>query len=134
MTRFKNVVRVSLYQRIRNIVYEREDEWNLKKVEDVPGACDVYAIRYNRKWISELVSFQEVSELTGETPLFIASQTGSGKTTFIFNNCLPVAEREGKKALYLYNYRILNQDEFEKRETLNKNGDCKYPRDSSQGS
>ena len=36
--------------------------------------------------------------------------------------------------LYLYNYRILNQDEFEKRETLNKNGDCKYPRDSSQGS
>ena len=36
--------------------------------------------------------------------------------------------------LFLYNYRILNQDEFEKRETLNKNGDCKYPRDSSQGS
>lgn len=32
MTRFKNVVRVSLYQRIRNTVYEREDEWNLKKV------------------------------------------------------------------------------------------------------
>ena len=113
MTRFKNVVRVSLYQRIRNIVYEREDEWNLKKVEDVPGACDVYAIRYNRKWISELVSFQEVSELTGETPLFIASQTGSGKTTFIFNNCLPVAEREGKKALYLCN-RVALKNQIKK--------------------
>lgn len=113
MTRFKNVVRVSLYQRIRNTVYEREDEWNLKKVEDVPGACDVYAIRYNRKWISELVSFQEVSELTGETPLFIASQTGSGKTTFIFNNCLPVAEREGKKALYLCN-RVALKNQIKK--------------------
>lgn len=98
---------------IRNIVYEREDEWNLKKVEDVPGACDVYAIRYNRKWISELVSFQEVSELTGETPLFIASQTGSGKTTFIFNNCLPVAEREGKKALYLCN-RVALKNQIKK--------------------
>ena len=36
--------------------------------------------------------------------------------------------------LYLYNYTILNQYEFENWETLNKNGDCKYPRDSSQGS
>lgn len=36
--------------------------------------------------------------------------------------------------LYLYDYRILNQKEFEKREILNKNDNCKYPRNSSQGS
>lgn len=36
--------------------------------------------------------------------------------------------------LYLYDYRILNQKQFEKREILNKNGNCEYPRNSSQGS
>lgn len=32
--------------------------------------------------------------------------------------------------LYLYDYRILTTEKFNKRETLNNNGDCKYPRNS----
>ena len=32
--------------------------------------------------------------------------------------------------LYLYDYRILNKQKFEKRETLNNNGDCKQPSNS----
>ena len=32
--------------------------------------------------------------------------------------------------LYLYDYRILNKQKFEKWETLNNNGDCKQPRNS----
>ena len=32
--------------------------------------------------------------------------------------------------LYLYDYLILNKQKFEKRETLNNNGDCKHPRNS----
>ncbi|MGM9536588.1 MAG: YqzL family protein [Intestinibacter sp.] len=32
--------------------------------------------------------------------------------------------------LYLYDYRVLSEERLEKRETLNNNGDCKYPRNS----
>ncbi|MDY2735744.1 hypothetical protein [Intestinibacter sp.] len=32
--------------------------------------------------------------------------------------------------LYLYDYRFLSKGKLEKRETLNNNGDCKYPRNS----
>lgn len=82
----------------------------MQRVEDVP---DVYAVRYCREWISDIVIQRHVEELTGDTPLFIASQTGTGKTTFIFNNCLPVATKENKKVLYLCN-RVALKDQIKK--------------------
>lgn len=32
--------------------------------------------------------------------------------------------------LYLYDYRTLTKERLQKRETLDNNGDCKYPRNS----
>ena len=61
----------------------------------------------NKKWVSEIVSERLVQRMQGNTPLFISSQTGSGKTTFIFENCIPAAEKEGKKVLYLCNRTAL---------------------------
>lgn len=74
---------------------------------DVPDMENVSVSRYNKKWVSEIVSERLVQRMQGNTPLFISSQTGSGKTTFIFENCIPAAEKEGKKVLYLCNRTAL---------------------------
>ena len=104
MRKFKNVVRKSVYQRIMDEVYSPlyKRGWM-----NVPDMENVRVSRYNYDWVSDIVSEQSVQRMQGNTPLFIASQTGSGKTTFIFENCIPVAEKEGKKVLYLCNRTAL---------------------------
>ena len=104
MRKIKNVVRKSVYQRIMDEVYTPlyKRGWM-----DVPDMENVRVSRYYYDWVSDIVSEQSVQRMQGNTPLFIASQTGSGKTTFIFENCIPVAEKEGKKVLYLCNRTAL---------------------------
>lgn len=104
MRKFKNIVRKSMYQRIMDEVYSPLYKYNWV---DVPDMENVSVSRYNKKWVSEIVSERLVQRMQGNTPLFISSQTGSGKTTFIFENCIPVAEKEGKKVLYLCNRTAL---------------------------
>ena len=104
MRKFKNIVRKSMYQRIMDEVYSPLYRYGWV---DVPDMENVSVSRCNRKWVSEIVSERFVQRMQGNTPLFIASQTGSGKTTFIFENCIPVAEKEGKKVLYLCNRTAL---------------------------
>lgn len=104
MRKFKNIVRKSMYQRIMDEVYSPLYKYNWV---DVPDMENVSVSRYNKKWVSEIVSERLVQRMQGNTPLFISSQTGSGKTTFIFKNCIPVAEKEGKKVLYLCNRTAL---------------------------
>lgn len=104
MRKFKNIVRKSMYQRIMDEVYSPLYKYGWV---DVPDMENVSVSRCNRKWVSEIVSERFVQRMQGNTPLFIASQTGSGKTTFIFENCIPVAEKEGKKVLYLCNRTAL---------------------------
>ena len=104
MRKFKNIVRKSMYQRIMDEVYSPLYKYNWV---DVPDMENVSVSRYNKKWVSEIVSERLVQRMQGNTPLFISSQTGSGKTTFIFENCIPAAEKEGKKVLYLCNRTAL---------------------------
>ena len=94
MRKFKNVVRKSVYQRIMDEVYSPlyKRGWM-----NVPDMENVRVSRYGYDWVSDIVSEQSVQRMQGNTPLFIASQTGSGKTTFIFENSIPVAEKEGKR-------------------------------------
>ena len=59
---------------------------------DVPDMENVSVSRYNKKWVSEIVSERLVQRMQGNTP---------------FENCIPVAEKEGKKVLYLCNRTAL---------------------------
>lgn len=104
MRKFKNIVRKSMYQRIMDEVYSPLYKYDWV---DVPDMENVSVSRCDKKWVSEIVSERLVQRMRGNTPLFISSQTGSGKTTFIFENCIPVAEKEGKKVLYLCNRTAL---------------------------
>ncbi|MCI6652162.1 MAG: DEAD/DEAH box helicase family protein [Ruminococcus sp.] len=58
-------------------------------------------------FISEVIPERSIERLNGKSSAFIVSQTGTGKTTFIFNTCLPVALSRGKKVLYLCNRTAL---------------------------
>lgn len=58
-------------------------------------------------FISEVITERSIERLNGNSSAFIVSQTGTGKTTFIFNTCLPVALSRGKKVLYLCNRTTL---------------------------
>ena len=58
-------------------------------------------------FISEVITERSIEILKGNSSAFIVSQTGTGKTTFIFNTCLPVALSMGKKVLYLCNRTAL---------------------------
>ena len=104
MKKFKNIVRKSVYQRIMDEVYSPLYKYGWT---DVPDMENVSVIRWDKNWVSDIVKEQLVRELKGNTPLFVVSQTGTGKTTFIFENCIPVAEKEGKKVLYLCNRTAL---------------------------
>ena len=76
MRKIKNVVRKSVYQRIMDEVYTPlyKRGWM-----DVPDMENVRVSRYYYDWVSDIVSEQSVQRMQGNTPLFIASQTGSGK-------------------------------------------------------
>ena len=104
MKKFKNIVRKSVYQRIMDEVYSPLYKYGWT---DIPDMENVSVIRWDKNWVSDIVKELLVRELEGNTPLFVVSQTGTGKTTFIFENCIPVAEKEGKKVLYLCNRTAL---------------------------
>lgn len=92
-----NVRQCNLYEQVRNAVYEMEEQvgWI-----DIPGVSNIYACRYEKNWITELISYDDLRRMRPDTPWFIVSQTGTGKTTFIFQRCLPFVNECGKKVAY----------------------------------
>lgn len=52
-------------------------------------------------YLSNLIPDRFINGLRFDTPLFIATQTGTGKTTFIFNNLVNLVSSRGKRILYL---------------------------------
>lgn len=61
----------------------------------------------DKGWLNEAISQQTLKLITPENPMFICAPTGSGKTTMIFDDCLPIALSEGKKVLFLSPRSIL---------------------------
>lgn len=104
MKKMKYILMKPDYQKVLETVYDVNYYCEWTHVDELEN---VRAIRHDNNWVSEIVEQREVQRMTGETPLFIVSQTGTGKTTFIFDNCLPVAEKEKKKILYLCNRAAL---------------------------
>lgn len=97
------IVREALYEKIRGTAYKYASSYGFQKVEDK----NIFVCRHEKDWIANLITIRDVEEMNGQTPCLIASQTGSGKTTFIFKVCLLLAKKEGKKILYLCSRQAL---------------------------
>lgn len=69
-----------------------------RQIDDYPYMKVFFA---DKGWISDVVSRDSLTSMRPHESLFIAAQTGSGKTTFLFNKCLPIALEENKRILYL---------------------------------
>ncbi|MCD8108648.1 MAG: DEAD/DEAH box helicase [Clostridiales bacterium] len=63
--------------------------------------------RLEKDWLAPLFSERDMYDLKPWNPLFIVSQTGTGKSTLVLEKCLPIAMREGKKILYCANRVVL---------------------------
>ena len=122
MRKFKNIVRKSVYQRMMDEVYSPLYKYGWT---DVPDMENVSVSRWDKNWVSDIVKEHIVQDMKGNTPLFVASQTGTGKTTFIFERCIPVAEREGKKVLYLCNRTAL-KNQIKKEAMKNSRNNSTY--------
>lgn len=96
-TKLNNVWQCNLYKEVRNAAYEMEERVGWIDVPEVP---DVYVCQYEKAWIAEIISFDDLRRMRPDTPWFIVSQTGTGKTTFIFQHCLPFVNESGKKVAY----------------------------------
>lgn len=85
--------------------YENMEKYNMcflepQYVSDYPGVRAIFA---DKTWISNLISEKAFLELNGQHSMFIASQTGTGKTTFLMDKCLSRAIKSGMRILYLCN-------------------------------
>lgn len=54
-------------------------------------------------YLNKVIETEGVNNICKNSSVFIISQTGTGKTTFIFDSCLPSANAINKKVLYLCN-------------------------------
>lgn len=84
------------------VVSEGENQWSYStKPYSLPSFSKTLCTYCDRGWITDLISQNSLYNLRPETPIFISAQTGSGKTTLIFKECLPLAQKENKRILYL---------------------------------
>ena len=60
-----------------------------------------------RKYISDVISYDEIEKWKKGNRILISSQTGSGKSEFIKNNLYQYAKRQNKKILILSNRNLL---------------------------
>ena len=65
-------------------------------------------------YLNKVIETEGVNNICKNSSVFIISQTGTGKTTFIFDSCLPSANAINKKVLYLCNRTEL-EDQVKKR-------------------
>lgn len=102
--RFTNVVSEDMLTKIKKDQKAREvyriATWRPQTFDKYP---EVTATYFEKDWISNVISQQELSNLDSNTALTIIAQTGSGKTSFIFNKLVPMVinQKSNKKILYL---------------------------------
>lgn len=87
-----------MWQQLLELRKEHEQyrpDWKPIKFND---HCDVYY--GDNGWLSDLIGKEQLLYARSKA-LFVIAQTGKGKTTMIFDNCLPIANEKGKKILYL---------------------------------
>lgn len=117
MAYYKNIVRVSLYDKIWETAYNSDNDYGWKALDDE----SISVCRFEKDWITNLITVNDLEEINWRTPCMITSQTGSGKTTFIFKVCLALAKKERKKILYLCSRKALKSQikEIAMKDSLN---------------
>lgn len=120
MQQANNVITKTFYEEAKEEAYKNRNEIALLPV---PDKLYAYVQRYEKDWITNLISAEDVSSMRCDTPLFLVSQTGTGKTTFMFKTCLRVAARENKRLLYLCSRKALASQikEIAMQDELNRN-------------
>ena len=97
-----NIIDGQLWEKVISRKEEfRKDKiknWNAQTFDSHPYANVYFA---EKDWISNLVNQSELEIIDPYRVLAICAQTGCGKTSMVFNSCLPIAKKQGKKVLFL---------------------------------
>lgn len=56
---------------------------------------------FSHGFISDVLSYRKVKALTSDNPILIDSQTGTGKSTWVFSTLFPVLQERGQRLLIL---------------------------------
>ena len=96
--KYNNIISFDLWERIKETL-SRTERYGWQPVLDHLVEC----CSFDKDWITNLISEHETRNMKPEEPVFIVSQTGTGKSTYILKVCLKVANQEKKKILYLCN-------------------------------
>ena len=62
---------------------------------------------FSHGFISDVLSYRKVKELKSDNPVLIDSQTGTGKSTWVFSTLFPVLQERGQNLLILCNRTAL---------------------------
>ncbi len=82
----------------------------------------VKGYQFENQLINQLITPNRLRTLTNETPLFIASQTGSGKSTLVMNQVLSLVKSRQQKLLILSSRTAL-ADQYRREAALVENPD-----------
>ena len=96
--KYNNIISFDLWERIKETL-SRTDRYGWQPVPDHLVEC----CSFDKDWIANIISEYDTKSMRPEEPVFIVSQTGTGKSTYILKVCLKVANQEKKKILYLCN-------------------------------
>lgn len=98
----KNVKDGQLWEQIlkrrEEIKKHNIQSWEMQTFPSHPQAAVQYL---TRDWISNVVGKKELRIQDPHQVLVVCAQTGLGKTSMIFQCCLPIAKELGKKVLFL---------------------------------
>lgn len=92
--------------------------WTPQELYDYPGVSVSYL---DKAYLSDSINPWELQNVPANVATFIISQTGTGKTSLIFNTLIPLAVKRKRKVLYLCNRaalcyqikKIAMEDEFD---------------------
>lgn len=98
--------------------------WTPQELYDYPGVSVSYL---DKAYLSDSINPWELQNVPANVATFIISQTGTGKTSLIFNTLIPLAVKRKRKVLYLCNRaalctqikKIAMEDEFNANLTVN---------------
>lgn len=72
--------------------------WDPQTFSDYPNVTVDFA---NHDWLTNVVGKTRLMDMKDGECLFLAAQTGTGKTTLLFKHCLPIANMRKRKVLFL---------------------------------
>ncbi|MEE0060557.1 MAG: DEAD/DEAH box helicase [Acutalibacteraceae bacterium] len=98
--------------------------WTPQELYDYPGVSVSYL---DKAYLSDSINPWDLQDTPANVATFIISQTGTGKTSLIFNKLIPLSVKEKRKVLYLCNRaalctqikKIAMEDEFNANLTVN---------------